>query len=62
MPKQRTRFEQAYKAAEEAGEMDGEVRLTGLVSHINDNIADADLAPVLKSAKAKLHCHRSGSA
>jgi hypothetical protein len=49
--KNRTRA--AYKAAENAGELENNVTLNNVVGYINDNIPEADLAPVLKAARAK---------
>jgi hypothetical protein len=49
--KNRTRA--AYKAAENAGELENNVTLSNVVGYINENIPEADLAPVLKAARAK---------
>ena len=43
----------AYKAAENAGELENNVKLTGVINYINENIPEGDLAPVLKAAKQK---------
>jgi hypothetical protein len=49
--KNRTRA--AYKAAENAGELENNVTLTSVVDYINENIPEGDLAPVLKAAQQK---------
>lgn len=49
--KNRTRA--AYKAAEKAGEMENNVTLNSVISYINENIPEGDLAPVLKAARSK---------
>jgi hypothetical protein len=49
--KNRTRA--AYKAAENAGELENNVTLSNVVGYINENIPEADLAPVLKAARSK---------
>ena len=49
--KNRTRA--AYKAAENAGELEDNVTLSSVVDYINENIPEGDLAPVLKAARAK---------
>lgn len=49
--KNRTRA--AYKAAENAGELENNVTLNAVVDYINENIPEGDLAPVLKAARAK---------
>jgi hypothetical protein len=49
--KNRTRA--AYKAAENAGELENNVTLSSVVDYINENIPEGDLAPVLKAARAK---------
>jgi hypothetical protein len=43
----------AYKAAENAGELENNVTLKNVVDYINENIPEGDLAPVLKAARAK---------
>lgn len=49
--KNRTRA--AYKAAENAGELENNVTLNAVVDYINENIPEGDLAPVLKAAQQK---------
>lgn len=49
--KNRTRA--AYKAAENAGELENNVTLNSVVDYINENIPEGDLAPVLKAAQQK---------
>ena len=49
--KNRTRA--AYKAAENAGELEDNVTLSSVVDYINENIPEGDLAPVLRAARAK---------
>lgn len=49
--KNRTRA--AYKAAEKAGELENNVTLNSVVGYINENIPEADLAPILKAAQQK---------
>jgi hypothetical protein len=43
----------AYKAAENAGELENNVTLNSVVDYINENIPEGDLAPVLKAAQQK---------
>lgn len=43
----------AYKAAENAGELENNVTLTSVVDYINENIPEGDLAPILKAAQQK---------
>ena len=43
----------AYKAAEKAGELEANADLTPVIDYINNNIAEADLAPVLSAARKK---------
>lgn len=43
----------AYKAAENAGELENNVTLNAVVDYINENIPEGDLAPVLKAAQQK---------
>lgn len=43
----------AYKEAEKAGELEAGVELTTVIDYINNNIAEADLAPVLNAARKK---------
>jgi hypothetical protein len=43
----------AYKAAENAGEMENNVTLNSVVDYINENIPEGDLAPILKAAQQK---------
>jgi len=43
----------AYKAAENAGELEDNVTLSSVVDYINENIPEGDLAPVLRAARAK---------
>lgn len=43
----------AYKAAENAGELENNVTLNSVISYINENIPESDLAPVLKAARSK---------
>jgi hypothetical protein len=43
----------AYKAAENAGELENRVTLNSVVDYINENIPEGDLAPVLKAAQQK---------
>jgi hypothetical protein len=43
----------AYKAAEKAGELENNVTLNSVIGYINENIPEADLAPVLKAARQK---------
>lgn len=43
----------AYKAAEKAGELENNVTLNSVISYINENIPEGDLAPVLKAARSK---------
>jgi hypothetical protein len=43
----------AYKAAELAGELEDNVTLNSVVSYINENIPEGDLAPILKAARQK---------
>jgi hypothetical protein len=43
----------AYKAAENAGELENNVTLTSVVDYINENIPESDLAPILKAAQQK---------
>lgn len=49
--KNRTRA--AYKAAENAGELENNVTLSSVIGYINENIPEGDMAPVLKAAKQK---------
>mgnify|MGYP000751189778 CR=1 FL=1 len=43
----------AYKAAENAGELENNVTLSSVVDYINENIPEGDLAPILKAAQQK---------
>jgi hypothetical protein len=43
----------AYKAAENAGELETNVNLNNVIDYINQNIPEGDLAPVLKAAQNK---------
>jgi len=43
----------AYKAAEQAGELENSVTLNSVVDYINENIPEGDLAPILKAARQK---------
>lgn len=43
----------AYKAAENAGELENNVTLNSVIGYINENIPEGDLAPVLKAARSK---------
>jgi hypothetical protein len=43
----------AYKAAENAGELENNVTLNSVVDYINENIPEGDLAPILKAAQQK---------
>jgi len=43
----------AYKAAENAGELENSVTLKSVVDYINENIPEGDLAPILKAAQQK---------
>jgi hypothetical protein len=43
----------AYTAAEMAGELEDNVTLNSVVSYINENIPEGDLAPILKAARQK---------
>lgn len=43
----------AYKAAENAGELENRVTLNSVVDYINENIPEGDLAPILKAAQQK---------
>jgi hypothetical protein len=43
----------AYKAAENAGELENNVTLRSVVDYINENIPEGDLAPILKAAQQK---------
>ena len=43
----------AYKAAENAGELENNVTLKLVVDYINENIPEGDLAPILKAAQQK---------
>jgi hypothetical protein len=43
----------AYKAAEQAGELEDSVTLNSVVDYINENIPEGDLAPILKAARQK---------
>jgi len=43
----------AYKAAEQAGELEDRVTLNSVVDYINENIPEGDLAPILKAARQK---------
>lgn len=42
-----------YKEAEKAGEMEAPVALDSLVQHLNDSLPEAEVANVLKAARAK---------
>jgi hypothetical protein len=43
----------AYKNAEKAGELETQVTLQPVLDYINNNIAEADLAPILNAARKK---------
>jgi hypothetical protein len=47
------RVRAAYKAAEEAGEMESPVSLDNLVAHLNDSAPDAATAPLLNVARSR---------
>jgi hypothetical protein len=49
----KNRTKAAYKAAEQAGELEDRVTLNSVVSYINENIPEGDLAPILKAARQK---------
>lgn len=49
----KTRIRTLYKEAEKAGEMEAPVKLDSVVQHLVDNAPEAEVANVLKSARAK---------
>lgn len=49
----KAQYRVAYKAAEQAGEMEAPVSLANLVQHLNDAAPEAATAPVLTTARAK---------
>ncbi len=43
----------AYKAAEQAGELEAPVTLSSVVSHINESMPDAEIAPIISAARRR---------
>lgn len=51
--KGKTEIRTLYKEAEKSGEMEAPVTLEGLVRHLDDSLPEAEVANVLKTARAK---------
>lgn len=49
----KTKIRTLYKEAEKSGEMEAPVSLEGLVRHLDDSLPEAEVANVLKTARAK---------
>lgn len=49
----KTRIRALYKEAEKSGEMEAPVKLKGIVDHLVENAPEAEVANVLKAARAK---------